>query len=44
MFMLGFSVALLPMMLFGRRITRGNAILLLAAFASYMGYLIIAET
>jgi len=41
--MLGLSLALFPMMLFGRRITRANAVLLLAVFVTYIGYLILAE-
>jgi cation:H+ antiporter len=41
--MLGFSLAMIPMMLRGRRISRSNAALLLAGFVVYMGYLLIAE-
>jgi cation:H+ antiporter len=41
--MLGFALVLIPMMLRGRRITRANAVLLLAGFTVYMGYLLIAE-
>ncbi len=39
--MLAFTVALLPMMLLGQRITRTNAVLLLAGFVSYMGYVVV---
>ena len=38
---LAFTVALLPMMLLGQRITRTNAVLLLAGFVSYMGYVVV---
>lgn len=41
--MLGFTIALFPMMMTGRRISRANAFLLLAAFASYMSYLVIVR-
>jgi cation:H+ antiporter len=41
--MLGFSVALIPMMLRGRQISRANAVLLLSGFVAYMGYLLLAE-
>jgi cation:H+ antiporter len=41
--MLGFSLVIIPMMLRGRRISRANAVLLLAGFVAYMGYLLIAE-
>ena len=42
--MLGFSLVMIPMMLRGRRISRANAVLLLAGFVVYMGYVLIAET
>jgi len=38
--MLGFSAVLLPLMLWGRRVTRWNAILLLTGFLTYMTYVV----
>ena len=40
---LGFTIAMFPMMMAGRRISRANACLLLAGFASYMSYLVIVR-
>ena len=39
--MLGFAVALFPMMLWGRRITRRDGVVLLAGFIAYMIALVI---
>ncbi len=39
--MLGFAVALFPMMLWGRRITRRDGVVLLAGFVVYIAYLVI---
>ncbi len=41
--MLAFSMAIFPMMLRGHRISRANAVLLLAGFVTFMGYLLIVE-
>ena len=38
--MLGFSAVLLPLMLWGRKVTRWNAVLLLAGFLTYMTYVV----
>jgi cation:H+ antiporter len=42
--MLAFTAVLLPMMILGKRITRANAMLLLAGFVSYMAFLLLIET
>ena len=38
--MIGFALVLVPMMLMGLKITRGNGALLLGAYAVYVGYLL----
>jgi cation:H+ antiporter len=38
--MIGFALVLVPMMLMGLKITRGNGALLLGAYALYVGYLL----
>ncbi len=41
--MLGFSAVLLPIMLRGRNVTRWNGAFLLAAFFTYMGYVVVVR-
>jgi cation:H+ antiporter len=41
--MLGFSAILLPLMLWGRKVSRWDGALLLAGFVTYMGYVIITR-
>jgi cation:H+ antiporter len=41
--MLAFTVLLFPMMLQGRRVTRANAVVLLAAFVAYLSYVVMVR-
>lgn len=41
--MLAFSAILLPLMLWGRKVTRWNGVLLLLGFAGYMGYVVVTR-
>lgn len=41
--MLAFSLVLLPLMLWGRRVTRWNGVFLLVGFVAYMGYVVVSR-